>query len=227
MNKDLIAYLTQFMTPERLERMNTVLNARTRYTTVVLENIFQSQNASAVLRTCECLGIQDVHIIENTNKFNLNPDVVRGSSNWLTIHKYNKRSNDNTVSAIDALKNQGYRIIATTPHKDECSPAGFDLSKGKAAFVFGTEMQGISKAVMERADEFMKIPMYGFTESFNISVTVAIAMNHIVEKLRRSDISWQLEPEEKDQLLSGWMEQSIQSGDMLVKHFYEKIAGSR
>jgi tRNA (guanosine-2'-O-)-methyltransferase len=187
----------------------------------VLEDIYQSQNASAVLRTCDCFGIQDVHIIENKNEYKINPDVALGASKWLSMNYYNKTEN-NTLDAINKLKADGYRIVATTPHTNDVNLEDFSLSDGKTALVFGTELTGISDIVYENADEFMKIPMYGFTESFNISVSAAVILHHLTYKLRNSDIDWQLEEDESDELLLNWIRSSIKKSKLLEKRFYEE-----
>src|SRR4030042_2486900 len=171
MKEKLIKYLEQFVTERRLQLINRVLSQRTRYITVVLEDIYQSHNASAVLRSCDCFGIQDVHIIENRNTYQLNPDVALGSNKWLTLYKYTREQN-NTATALTKLKKTGYRIVATTPHANGCPLQEFDLHKGKTALVFGTELEGLTGNATTMADEFLTIPMAGFTESLNISVTV-------------------------------------------------------
>jgi tRNA (guanosine-2'-O-)-methyltransferase len=216
-----IQFLVSFTTKARFEQLQQVLNQRTRYLTVVLEDIYQSQNASAVLRTCDCVGIQDVHIIENENDYQINPDVVRGASKWLTINRYDSSKN-NTLSALQALKNQGYRIVATSPHANDTSLPDFDLSKGKAAIVFGTERTGISDIVREQADEFVKIPMVGFTESFNISVSAALVLYQLTQKLRLSDLAWQLPVPESADLLIEWLKLSIKKSELLEKRFLEE-----
>ena len=221
MNKELIDFLSSFITDNRYSQLREVLKNRTRYITVVLEDIYQSQNASAVLRTCDCFGIQDVHIIENKNEYKINPDVALGASKWLSMNYYNKTEN-NTLDAINKLKADGYRIVATTPHTNDINLEDFSLSDGKTALVFGTELTGISDIVYENADEFMKIPMYGFTESFNISVSAAVILHHLTYKLRNSDIDWQLEEDESDKLLLNWIRSSIKKSKLLEKRFYEE-----
>ena len=220
MDKGLIKYLSEVITENRLKQLGRVLEHRTRYLTVVLEDIYQSQNASAVLRTCDCFGVQDVHIIENRNEYKINPDVALGASKWLSLNYYNKKEN-NTFDAIQQLKEQGYRIVATTPHTNDVDLEDFDLSAGKTALVFGTELTGVSDVVMENADEFMKIPMYGFTESFNISVSAAISLHHLIYKLKNSDIAWQLLQDEADEILLSWLRKSIKKSDIIEKRYHE------
>lgn len=221
MNKELIEYLKPFVTEARLEIFNEVLGNRTRYITVALEDIYQSQNASAVLRTSDCFGIQDVHVIENRNTYKINPDVALGSSKWLNITKYNKSEN-NTLEAIHALKKQGYRIVATTPHTDDIDLDHFNLEKGKVALFFGTELNGLSEIAIHNADEYLKIPMFGFTESFNISVSAAIILHHLTLKLRSSNISWQLSEAEIDELKLSWLKQTIKKSDLIIEKFLSK-----
>lgn len=218
LRKDFIAFLSDCLYERRIQQIQKVLEDRTRYITVVLEDIFQSQNASAVLRTSDCLGIQDIHIIENNNKFNINPKVVMGSSKWLTLSKYNGGA-DNSIKTIESLKEKGYRIVATTPHTNDVTLEDFDLSKGKFALFFGTEYTGLSKKVLDNADEFIRIPMYGFTESFNISVSAAIILYSLVNRLRESDILYRLSSDERELLLLSWLEASSKNWQMMEKRF--------
>ncbi len=222
MEKDLINYLSAFITSERFELFEKVISQRTSYLTVVLEDIFQPQNASAVLRTCECLGIQHIHIIENRNKFTVDKEVVMGSVKWLNLHKYNQGKH-NSLEAVKELKNKGYRIVATTPHQNDEFLPDFDLAKGKAAFVFGSELPGISETILNEADEFLKIPMAGFTESFNISVSAAIVMFYLTQKLREQDhIPWRLTDREKDSIMLQWLRTTIKRSSLLEQRFLKE-----
>ncbi|MDE5421868.1 RNA methyltransferase [Ancylomarina sp. DW003] len=220
--QDLIQYLETVMLEERIELIEKNVNERTRYVTVVLENIYQPQNASAVMRSCDCFGVQDLHVIENSNKYELNPKVVMGSSKWIDLKRYNSKE-ENTLDAINNLKKEGYRIVATTPHTNDILLPEFDLTKGKAAFVFGTELTGVSDVVLENADEFVKIPMYGFTESFNISVSAALVLNHLATALRNSEVDWKLSEEEKLDLKIEWYKKSIRSGEKMIDRFKNDI----
>ncbi len=224
MKKDLINFLTQFVTDNRANVFDKVLQERTRYITVALEDIYQSQNASAVLRTSDCFGIQDVHIIENKNEYIINPDVALGSSNWLNLIKYNKSEN-NTLNAINALKAKGYRIVATTPHTNDVNLEDFNLEKGKVALFFGTETSGLSDLMIENADEYLKIPMYGFTESFNISVSAAIIIHHLSKKIKHTNINWQLSDTEKEEIKLDWLKQTIRMSSELIDEFYLRKRG--
>lgn len=216
--KEMLAYMQSFISEERKVLLDNNVGQRTKYISVALENIYQAQNASAVLRTCDCFGIQDVNVIENNNDFIIDPEVVMGASKWLDIHKFQNKEN-NTLEAIKSLKADGYRIIATTPHTDDTMLHDFDLEKGKAVFFFGTELTGLSDVVLENADEFVKIPMYGFTESFNVSVSAALVLHHLSTQLRFSDVDWELNPKQKDQLTLDWLVRSIRSGDSILENY--------
>ena len=221
MKEELVNYLAGYVTENRNALFDKVLKDRTRYITVVLEDIYQSHNASAVLRSCDCFGIQDVHIIENRNQYNVNQDVALGSYKWLDMYKYNEQEN-NTRTALKKLKEKGYRIVATTPHTNDVELYDFDVTKGKSAIVFGTELTGISDIVNEEADEFVRIPMYGFTESFNISVSAALVLQHLAHEIRKKDVSWQLDAAQITELKLQWLKATIKSSELIEKEFYNK-----
>ncbi len=226
MQKELIEYLSAWITPERNQLFEKVLAHRTSYITVMLEDIFQPQNASAVLRTCDCFGIQNVHVIENRNTFTVDKEVAMGASKWLSIYKYNQEEN-NSLMAIKSLKNKGYRIVATTPHKTDLLLPDFDLSKGKTALIFGSELPGISETIIEEADEFLKIPMTGFTESFNISVSAAIILHHLTDKLKNhSSIDWRLSLKEKDAIKLQWLRTTIKRSSLLEQRFLKNYTSA-
>ena len=220
-DRQLIEFFSQFVIDERLNLFQRTLTNRTRYLTVVLEDIFQTQNASAVLRTCEVFGVQDIHIIENQNPFKVNARVTLGSAKWLTLHRYNKEEN-NTLTALQHLKEEGYRIIATVPDPNATILENFNLSAGKAAIVFGSEKPGISKCVKEMADEQLTIPMFGFTESLNISVSAATIIYTLITKLRKSKIDWQLNPKDSDELMLKWLRKHIRRSNLLEARFMEE-----
>lgn len=217
----LVEYLSQFITDERNKLFDSVLDERTRYITVALEDIYQPQNASAVVRTCECLGIQDLYVVEQKNPYQINPDVVIGSSQWININNY-KGSKNNTLDAITALRSKGYRIIATSPGKKCTNLEDFDLSKGKVALFFGTELTGLSDTLLENADEYLKIPMFGFTQSFNISVSAAIILQNLTYKLRKSDINWTITPEEKEIIKLDWLKTTIPKSELIIKRYFQE-----
>lgn len=222
MKKELLSYLEKVVNPERLSLFHRIIMNRTNYITVVLEDIYQAQNASAVLRSCDCLGIQNVHVIENRNTLQVDKEVAMGSSKWLTLNKYNE-GNNNSPGAIQLLKKKGYRIVATSPHSNDVELPEFDITKGKIALVFGSELPGISDVVLNEADEFLKIPMYGFTESYNISVSAAVILYHLTQKMRDSDIiEWHLNDEERIETMLQWIRNSVKKSALIEKRFWEE-----
>ncbi|SMO72824.1 tRNA (guanosine-2'-O-)-methyltransferase [Saccharicrinis carchari] len=221
MKTQLLDYLSGHLTENRNALFDKVLKDRTRYLTVVLEDIYQSHNASAVLRSCDCFGIQDIHIIENRNKYTVNRDVALGSAKWLSLKKYNQNEN-NSQEALQKLKKQGYRIVATTPHSSDVELYDFDVTKGKTALVFGTELTGVSELVKQEADEFLRIPMYGFTESFNISVSAALVLQHLAHEIRKRNVNWQLSKQEMEDVKLQWIKASVKSSDLIEREYYNK-----
>ena len=199
-----IALLAGCVTDRRLALLHRVLSQRTRYITLCLENIFQPQNASAVLRSCDALGVQDVYVAEERNKFTDDEKVSLGTHRWLTLHH-----EPSIAVAIAQLRAQGYRIVATSPHKKAASPVNIDIEKGQIALLFGTELTGLSEAALSAADEFITVPMFGFVESFNVSVCAAITLYELTKRLHAMpDTVWQLTAAEHDELLLEWLKKS-------------------
>lgn len=219
---ELIQYLSEFVTKERIAVFHRNLNLRTDYITVVLENIYQTQNASAILRTVDCFGIQDVHIIENSNKYVSHPTISLGANKWLTQEIYNQHEN-NTLACLTKLKSKGYRIVATTPHTTK-SIYDLDIRKGKIALLFGAEQDGLSDMAMHLADERLCIPMFGFTESFNLSVAAALCMQSMVKELRTTNTNWQLNEERKSAILLDWLRTSINDVEQIEERFWQNKA---
>ncbi|MGM0431512.1 MAG: TrmH family RNA methyltransferase [Spirochaetota bacterium] len=204
------AYFRQFLSDERIERIEEVLRNRSDYLSVVLEDIYQPHNASAVLRSCDGFGVQHVHVIENNNVFSPSKGVELGTSQWLTVTRHNKEQ-FNTVTALNHLKSEGYRIIATSPHTDGVALEDVDITGGKMAVVFGTELTGLSKTALDMADEYLHIPMFGFVESFNISVSCALVVHQLMHTLRRSHLPFSLPEREMNELRLQWMRQSVRN----------------
>jgi len=219
-SKELRDYLFSFISENKQHLFETIIENRSRHLTVVLENIYQPHNASAVLRSCDLFGVQDVHIIENSNEYTLSDEVAMGSSKWLTLKKYNETEN-NTIACFDALRKEGYKIVATTPHTNDVLIADLPIDQ-KTALVFGTELTGLSEVAMENADAFVKIPMYGFTESFNISVSAALSLYQFTENMRKSDVDWTLSKEEKIEIQIAWAMNTIKKSEMIVEDFLSK-----
>ena len=218
-DKKYTEYLEQFVTEKRKELFKKVLRERTRHFTVAIEDIFQPHNASALVRTCDIFGVQDMHVIESKYKFYASRLVAKGAQKWIDFSMYNQKETNNTLNCIAALREKGYKIIATTPHNESCLLQDFDVTQ-KSAFFFGVEKEGLSKDVMDNADGFLKIPMVGFTESLNISVAAAIILQNMNEKLKTSTVDWQLSELEKSEIYQDWLEKTIKSIKKIKEKYY-------
>ncbi|GHT23887.1 tRNA (guanosine(18)-2'-O)-methyltransferase [Bacteroidia bacterium] len=214
LEEEITKVLKDYATEARCGKLEAILAQRTRYLTVLLEDIFQPQNASAVLRTCDCFGVQDVHIIETFNRYQVNPMVVKGADKWLTLHKY-----AGYADALSHLRTNGYRIVATSLREGSKPLYEFDLSKGKCALVFGNEHRGVSDELLNAADEHVQIPMYGFTQSLNISVSAGIALHYLMGELKKSAINLSLSEAEKAVLLAQWLQQSVKKSELILHRF--------
>jgi tRNA (guanosine-2'-O-)-methyltransferase len=219
-DQDLMEHFGSFISKSKKLTIDRVLLNRTRFITVVLEDIFQPHNASAVVRSCDCFGIQDLHIIESSNEYTLNPNVTQGSSKWVDIYQYNKSKVSNTEECLTQLENDGYTIYATTPHGSEIGVDEIPFNN-KIALVFGTELKGLSDYALQRANKVVSIPMYGFTESFNLSVSVALCLHSLINKLHQSAVDWHLNDQEKEAIRLSWYRKSVRNADILERAFYE------
>lgn len=215
----LFEHLRQFVSSERLQKIDAVLEKRTRHISVLLENIYQPHNASAVLRSCECFGIQDIHILEENHKFKPSSDVALGSEQWVNVHRYRAPDHD-IKSVLATLKKQDYQIAVTTLSGDSRPIQDISLEK-KTVLCFGTELSGATAELEALADQKVHIPMDGFTQSFNISVSVALCLYELSQRLKKSDISWELTESEKKQLKFEWVRKSIRQCDQIIKRYYQ------
>lgn len=209
----LIEYLKSFVNAGKLERINEVLSQRTNKFTVLLEEVFKLQNVGAIIRTCDCFGLQNLHFIESETKFKVSLKTTQGSAKWVDVNPY-----DSTKVACETLKNKGYKLVATTPHTDMSID---DLPVDEPlALMFGNEKEGLSDEAFEMADYKVKIPMYGFTESFNISVSAALCLNTLSTKVRKlAPESWTLDEDEKKIIEAAWVCKSLDRFDTIAKTF--------
>ena len=217
-NLAFMEYLGRFVTSERQGKIDAVLEQRTRYITVVAEDFHDAHNASAILRTCEGLGIQDLHIVENFNTFKAGRGAASGSEKWVTVHRYNQDAEDNTLICLNKLRSQGYQLVATNPHAQALPPEAIPLQR-KLAILFGSERYGVSKRAQDAADLQLKIPMVGFIESLNVSVSVALCLYTLSQRLRQLDVAWHLSNREKQDLRLEWMRRSARHSDRLERYF--------
>ncbi|OIQ26882.1 MAG: hypothetical protein BM555_06390 [Crocinitomix sp. MedPE-SWsnd] len=224
MNKEdwMLSQFYEHISENKKELFESIVLDRTRHVTVVLENLFQPHNAAAVVRSCDCFGIQDLHVIENENIYEPNKEIDMGSSKWVDTIKYNSEE-ENTAAAIEDLKSKGYQIIATTPHTNDCSIEELDLSK-PTALLFGTESTGLTKTALDNSDGYVRLPMYGFTESYNISVSVALALFSVTQRLREDEsINWQMSKEEQTALKLEWAKKVVKRSDLVEKILNERF----
>lgn len=219
-----LAVLNEFysiISQSKQEMYDRIASERTQHLTVVLENIHQEHNASAVLRSCDCFGIQDLHVIEKNNQYKVQRDIALGAGRWVDLYNYDKGPQP-SVDCIQKLKSKGYKIVATTPHTRDVTINDLNLDQ-PIALVFGTEHLGISPEIIEMADEFVKIPMFGFSESFNISVSVAISLNVLRHRLENSETTWKLNEEEQTKLKLKWCRKILRSGQAMEDEIRRRL----
>ena len=214
-NQELLTYLEGFLTENRKDGFLRVLKNRTKHFTIAMEDVYQLHNTSAVMRSCEVFGIQELNVIEQKFGKSIDKEIAMGAEKWVDINRFSS-----IQDCVTNLKRKGYQIIATTPHNDSCLLHEFDITKPSALF-FGTERDGLSEEVMQQADGFLKIPMVGYTESLNISVSAAIIIQDITNRLRQSNIDWQLSEEEVLEKRLDWTRKSIKDIEFIEKKFYE------
>ncbi len=223
----LTEYLGRYITQHKRETMQAVLDHRTDFVTVVLEDIYQPHNASAVLRTSDCYGVQNVHIIENRNSYRVNPQVAMGSAKWLSLHRYREQDADNTRGCLDALRAAGYLLVATTPNVEPAyTPHDLPLDR-PVALLFGTEEEGLTGAALDAADCALNIPAFGFTQSYNISVSVAITLTTLMHRLHVSDVAWKLNKRRRAELLLEWYRRVVTRHEDIERRFFQESSGHR
>ena len=209
--------LLPYISEERLTKFDKALQQRTRRLCMVLENVYQSRNASAVMRSCDGMGVQDVHLIEDINPWVFNRGVSKGTPSWLTLHRYHNIE-DPATACIQALRTSGYKIAVTSPHVNgyEAQNLPFDQP---IAVVMGTEFKGVSERMLNAADYHVFIPMRGMAESLNISVAAGMIMHRIMENIRTlAPEAWQLTHHEREELLLDWALKSVKKSEAILKH---------
>jgi tRNA (guanosine-2'-O-)-methyltransferase len=200
------------LTPERLEKIQRVVDERTFSSVIVLENIYDRGNASAVMRSAEALGFGQVHMIEATDAFKESQRTTAGADKWVEIRKWKT-----TADCVSELKKQGKQIVVT--HLDQTSKkiAEVDFSK-PTAIVLGNEKDGVSKEMIEAADHRVILPMVGFVQSYNISVAGALSFYHIyMDRVRRLSKQGDLTDEEKMILRAYYYLRTQPSGEDVIK----------
>ncbi|MDC6365021.1 MULTISPECIES: TrmH family RNA methyltransferase [Flavobacteriaceae] len=210
---DLLTYLEGYLTEERKQRFLETLKNRTKFLTVAIEDVFQLHNTSAILRSCDAFGVQELHVVEDRFGQRLDKNIAMGAEQWVDVYRYGT-----TSECITALKDAGYAIIATTPHDDSQLLSDF-YPETKTAIFFGTEKEGLSEEVMQKADGFLKIPMVGFSESLNVSVSAAIIIQELAQKIRKSKVEWQLSDIDILEKRLDWTKKSIKDVEGIISRY--------
>ena len=220
--KKYLEYLETYLTPGRKILFDKIIDSRTRHFTIVAQDTYQDHNASALVRNCDCFGIQDLHVIEEFNAYRLAKGMALGAEKWVNLQYYNDYE-ANTQTCIDSLREKGYAIVATSPHADDCLIDDYDISR-RSAFFFGAEKKGLSRQILDEADALVKIPMYGFSESYNISVSVALLLQSLTRRLHNStEIDWHLPEEEAIDIRIDWTIKSIRHGVQIADRYRREM----
>ena len=214
----------EMLTPERIQLFEQIIDQRTNHFTVISEDIFQEHNASAIVRSCDSFGIQTLHLIESRNTYQVHEGIARGSNQWVTLeHHYTEGLPSEEI--FQRIKERGYKIVATSPHAIEYYIFNMPIDE-PLAFVFGSEKKGVTEAATEQADYLVRIPMYGFAESLNVSVSVAIILNELRNRLKDSTIDWKLTNEERLRTKLSWCRKHLKSSELIEneikRRFLEK-----
>jgi tRNA (guanosine-2'-O-)-methyltransferase len=214
---NLLNYLEGFLTENRKEGFLRVLQNRTKHFTIAMEDVYQLHNTSAVMRSCEVFGIQELNVIEQKFGKRIDSEIAMGAQKWVDVFRFNS-----VQGCLDSMREKGYQIIATSPHNDSCLLHEFDITKPSALF-FGTESEGLSEEVLQQADGFLKIPMVGYTESLNISVSAAIIIQDITNRLRQSNLNWKLSEDEMLEKRLDWARKSIKDIEYIERKYWEAL----
>lgn len=213
-------YLKQFLTDERLSKIEFYAQESSDFVLPVMEDIFQFRNAAAIVRSVEACGFHKIVAMESENEFNPNLRVTKGAETWVEVEKM-----PHQLESLKKIKEKGYKILAVSPEKNAIMLPDYDL-KEPVALVFGTEKEGVTEEILDFADETLAIPMYGFTKSFNVSVAAAICFYDLKQKLVKSDLDYKLSNEKLWELKVRWAKNSIKSGEEILQKFLKKQATS-
>ncbi len=223
MKKRLLSEFYQLIPEEKGQLFDAIAAQRTDYLTVVLEEIYQEHNASAIIRTCDCFGLQELHVIEKDNQYKVQRDIARGANKWVDLFNYNL-GEEPLMDCFSSLKRRGYRLAALTPDATETiETVALDQP---LALVFGTEWEGISDKVREEVDVQIKIPMYGFTESFNVSVSVALTLQALRRRLTEENIPWQFSEDRQTDIKLRWCQKYMRNGDIVRRELENRLLKS-
>ena len=183
-----------------------------------MEDLIDPHNVNAVFRTGECLGIQKFHVIDNEQHFHVGKGVSKGSTKWIDIDCYDAEGGLNSESAIQKIKDKGLRLLVTSPSAKAIPINEIDISK-PLALVIGNERDGVSDIMKRSADQLISIPMYGFTESFNVSVASAILIHSLSNRIHQEVVNWEISEQVKANYRFEWYKKSMARPDYYQKFF--------
>lgn len=212
-NQKIFEYLQQFLTDERLQKINHFAPESSDFVLPVIEDVFQFRNAAAIVRSVEACGFHKIVAMESQNEFNPNLRVTKGAETWVEVERL-----PHGLDTVSEIKDRGYRIVAVSPENNATLLPDFQI-KEPIALVFGTEAEGVTDEILDFADETLAIPMYGFTRSFNVSVAAAICVYELKQKLIRSNLDYLLPEEKLWEMKVRWAVNSLQSGDQILAKY--------
>ena len=219
-DRELVKYLKGFVSEHKLKRFEETMNFRTRHFVCAIEDVYQERNSGALMRICDCYGIQDLYAVEELYPGRVAIGISKNADKWITNHIYDLENQDNRIKCVEDLKAKGYRIVATMPGANAVSPQEFSLEEPAAIF-FGTELDGLSKEIVERADEAIQIPLFGFSQSLNVSVAAGVIFDRLMVRLhKRKDINWGLPEKDREEIEFDWLKAVIRGSDLIIERYY-------
>ena len=212
-NQKTFEYLQQFLTDDRLEKINHFAPESSDFILPVIEDVFQFRNAAAIVRSVEACGFHKIVAMESENQFNPNLRVTKGAETWMEVERL-----PHNIDSLKKIKNRGYKMVAVSPEKNATLLADFKLTE-PVALIFDTEKEGVTPEILDFAEETLAIPMYGFTRSFNVSVAAAICVYALKQKLINSNLEYKLSEEKLWEMKVRWAVNSIKSGEQILAKY--------
>ncbi|MCY0977969.1 RNA methyltransferase [Chryseobacterium wangxinyae] len=206
-------YLKQFLTEERLKKIEHFAPESSDFVLPVLEDVYQFRNAAAIVRSVEACGFHKVVALQEENNFEPNLKVTKGADTWVEVEKLPRN-----MESFQKIKDKGYKIVVVSLENDAKMLPDYEITE-PIALVFGTEMEGVSQEILDFADETLAIPMYGFTRSFNVSVAASLCMYELKQKLMKSGIDYKLNDEKLLRMKIRWTVNSIRSGEQIYNKY--------
>ena len=215
-DRETFGYLKQFLTDERLQKIEHFAAESSNFVLPVMEDVYQFRNAAAIVRSVEACGFHKIVAMESENVFNPNLRVTKGAETWVEVEKL-----PHHLDSLKEIKNRGYKILEVSHENNPTMIPDYQINE-PVALVFGTELEGVTDEILEFADETLAIPMYGFTKSFNVSVAAAICVYELKQKLIKSNIDYKLSEEKLWRMKVRWAVNSIRSGVEILTDFQKK-----